>query len=153
VNATSARAIANRAAVSSSSFYTHFEDVDDVLAASFAAAAEALVEVLAAACAEEPEPGAVVAAALSFAAAEPALAALLGLELAVAVSAVADRREQLTRQLGELLGSRSEVGREGFSEIRAQLAAAALSLVGERLDRSTPAELGTLSVELALLLG
>jgi AcrR family transcriptional regulator len=153
VAGTTSRAIARSAGVSSSTFYGRFESVDDVLSASFAAAAGSLREVVTIACDQESVPetrvAAAVEAAISFAVAEAALAALAGLELAVAVPGVAHGREGLVGKLGELLALARGTIETG---VGTHLVAAALALVHDRLGADGARDSGVLGAELTALL-
>lgn len=155
VTGAASRAIAGRAAVSPNTFYAHFENADDVIAASCASAAESLLRVLSGACEGEPEPGPRIAvalrAALSFLAAEPSPLALLGLEAAVVGARAGRQREVLLRSVGELLDTaRGCTGARLGTGVH--LAAAALALLGERAGAKQAEDLQRLGDELALLL-
>jgi DNA-binding transcriptional regulator YbjK len=129
------RLVARRAGVSSHTFYEHFEDVDDVLAAAFANAAQLLVESTGAAFAAHEDPegawGAALSAALAAGADEPGLAALMRIELAVAVPAVAAERERLLRRLAALPDA---IGRRRSGPGCRWAVTAALALGVERLQ-------------------
>jgi AcrR family transcriptional regulator len=146
----SSRLIARRAGVSSHTFYEHFEDVDDVLAAAFANAAQLLVESTGAAFAAHEEPEAAWGAALSVALAvadeERGLAALMRPELAVAVRAVAAERRQLVGRLVAFEGN----DRRGTAESAS--VAGALALAIEKLENALPDDGSLSGRELAVLL-
>jgi AcrR family transcriptional regulator len=146
----SSRLIARRASVSSHTFYAHFENVDDVLAAAFANAAKLLVAATGAAFAAHGDPegawGAALSSALAAGTAEPGLAALMRIELAVAVPAVGAERECLLGRLAALpaSGAASGNGRAG--------PAGALGLAVDQLEGGNADATGAFSRELATLL-
>jgi AcrR family transcriptional regulator len=148
----SSRLIARRAGVSSHTFYAHFEDVDDVLAAAFANAAHLLVESTGTAFAAHKEPEAAWRAALASALAmgveEAGLAALMRTELAVAVPAVAAERERLLVRLAAQRGGAAR-GQPDSGRRWAVSAALALGVEGLQGGREMSAEV---DADLAALL-
>jgi AcrR family transcriptional regulator len=146
-------AIAARAGVSGHTFYEHFANVDDVLAASFAVAARLLVETLATACAEGDarRRRAPVAAVVSLGAEEVGLTALMRTELAVAIPRLAAERQRLIGRLEALLGGSGREGVGGSGRGRDAALAGALALGVDRLEAEGSAAEGA-AAELGALL-
>lgn len=152
---TTAALIARRAAVSASTFYDHFENLDACLLAAFTTAARGLREIVTGPC----ERGAVpslrssIDAGLEFVTSEPALVALLGPELPAAIDAIAAARVKLVRQLAE--GWASAAGPSLVVSPRAgghHLVAAALAVLGESPALDRPEKSSRLAAELAAIL-
>jgi AcrR family transcriptional regulator len=156
--ATTSRLIARRAAVSSSTFYAHFDSVPALLQACFELAAQSLLELLPSACGAPATPlkstELALEAALGFAATEPELVSLLGLELSVAEVAVAAERQRLIARLSELLSTGGRVGRDSqpAPATAELLVAAALAVVVERSGELDGASFAALVPELTQLL-
>jgi AcrR family transcriptional regulator len=149
------RLIARRAGVSSHTFYEHFDDVDDVLAAAFANVARLLVESTGTAFAAHEDPmgawDAALSAALAVGAREPGLAALMRIELAVAVPAIGAERERLLGRLAALAGGHGRGGRRPSTSGDRLATGAVLALGVERLEAGS-AESRDAAAELAALL-
>ncbi len=154
------REICRQAGTSTSTFYSHFDDVDACLLASHAMAVDSLWELVSAACAG---PGAwperlraALDAALGFLGAEPHLARLLGSDLAIGVPAIAVSRERLLERLAGLLcGARRlrlASAEELPASIETHLAGAVLLLLSDRIVAGELAMLPTLTPELAEVL-
>jgi AcrR family transcriptional regulator len=160
VKAVTSRQIANRAGVSSSTFYVYFKDVDACLVAAHAMAADALWELISAACAgaaEWPERvRAAVDAAGEFLGSEPGLARLLCVDLAVAVPAVAEERRRLLERLADLLSSGRPrpvaTAGELLPDAEIHLTTAAADLIGDRITAGDIETLPPLSPELTEIL-
>lgn len=148
-------AVARRAAVSSSAFYKHFDDLAACVIATYELAGDCLHGAVAAACEDRgaegeargtytDEAGALregIEAGLHFVRAEPALAKLLGPSAPWALSDVVDARQRLQSQLAVLAQSD-------------RLAVAgALGFVGQRLRSGETDNAGQLAAELAELMG
>jgi len=136
----SARGIAVRAAVSSSTFYRHFDNVTAVLTASFEAAALTFLEVVSEACRSagegEPRSLATLQAALAFVAEDPDLARLMGNEAAAAVAEIAAGRQDLLDRLAEMAAASAGADLPGC---RCAFAGAlALIASGERAPGGAP---------------
>jgi AcrR family transcriptional regulator len=148
---TTSREIAERARVSSSTFYAHFESLEQALALSYALAAKSLRECIEETCAREPESRveAAIEVTLVRLANAPAQAALFGLEAVVAVAAAAPEWDRLTHRLGELVALGSVAGSQrSRSGVGKWLAAAALVTASEWAVAG-PGESPTLAAELA----
>lgn len=151
---TTARQIAARAAVSSSTFYTTFDNVEAALVACFELAADSLLELILAVCGSGSGAEARSAAALTAALGLPrARLRLLGLEPAVARAELGAEREALLRRLARLL---EQCGRQGRGAERSApraelLVSAALATIAESLPG--PEAEHNLGPELAQLLG
>ncbi len=106
---TNSRRICDRAGVSSSTFYLHFEDADACLTAAHAMTADCIWELVSAACTGAGGWPRRLRASLDaisgFLLAEPSLARLLGADLAAGVPAVAAARARLLARLAGLLCS------------------------------------------------
>jgi AcrR family transcriptional regulator len=152
---TRSRSIAQRAGVSSSTFYERFEDVEEIHGATVAVAAESVTGILADACEGHADAGAGIPAAveagLEFAAAEPALVAMLGVELIGASAAVAAEREWVATEIGELLSEARAGGADRPAAVDRHLVAGALSVALDRLEGDAPAR-RRLAGELSALL-
>jgi AcrR family transcriptional regulator len=151
---TTSHRIATRAAVSSSTFYQHFENVSELLVACFEVAAVSLLEALFKACGEPAavvDPRAAIEAGLDVAVAEPILAPLFGLAAAAGDALIAARRRALLERLTELAGACS--GPMRTPQPTSQLAVvAALAVASERLTRNEPGGPGGVARELAQLI-
>jgi AcrR family transcriptional regulator len=147
---TTSRRIAQRAGVSSSTFYAHYAGIEEILAANFALAAGSLLECVEDAC--EREPGvkveAAVEAALALLMSAPARAAFLGPEAVIAVAASTAEWDRLTTELGGLMALASSAG-SGRSQpgVERWLAAAALATASAAV--AEPDGAGDLAAELA----
>lgn len=151
--AITARQIAARAAVSASTFYAIFDNVEAALVACLQLAADSLLESTLAACGSgsgaEARSEAALGAALGLSDARPRL---LGLELAVARAEFAAERERLLRRLARLLehcGRRSRVAEPSAASSELLVSAALATLAEEPHGPDAEAALGP---ELAQLL-
>jgi AcrR family transcriptional regulator len=121
--------VARRAAVSSTTFYEHFDNLDGCLAAAHENAVATVVGRIDEVCDPEDElerRGSAIAATLTLLYGEPAIAALLGNQPVAAVAAIARTREQLIGHLATLLlGDRRSGGRPEHVEGRARFVVAA----------------------------
>jgi AcrR family transcriptional regulator len=121
--------VARRAAVSSSTFYEHFDNLDGCLAAAHENAVAAVLGRIDEACDGDDvlgQRGDAMAAMLALLYGEPAFAALLGSEPAAAVAAIASMRERLIAHLaGRLLADERRRGRQPAGEERARFVLAA----------------------------
>ena len=156
-----ARAVATRAGVSSSTFYGNFDNLGQCLLAAYEMAAECLCDIVSDACeggGEWPERlRAALAGALEFLAAEPALAALLGAAAPAGDDAIVAARDRLLNRLAwPLRGGRGLLREAGAPPLAPdtehRLAAAALGLVSERVAAGETAGLPALADELAAVL-
>jgi AcrR family transcriptional regulator len=153
--------IAARAGVSRSTFYEHFEDVDDCLLAACRMAGDCIVDLVSGVCAEaadghEPLTRA-VDAALAFLSEDPTMARLVGSEAAAGVPEIAAAREGLVERLARMLqGVRPS--RPGPSsgaqqiELERSLVRGALTLVSEFVAAGEADGLPGLAPELSELL-
>lgn len=156
--ATTSRLVAKRAAVSSATFYKCFEGIPALLRACVEVAAESVLAVIAGACLGSPgdedlEP--TVAALTRFAVSEPELISLLDFEFAVADTTVADRRQNLLRQMAELFGAADKAGSERPTtpHLLELALAAALALLLAQTGGAQTGTASNLPAELAELLG
>jgi AcrR family transcriptional regulator len=144
------RLICRRAGVSNHTFYAHFENVDDVLAAAFANAAQLLLELTGAArSAPEGSDDAcrrALSSTMSLGSQEPGLVALMRVEVAVAIPAVGAERQRLIARLDALRERRSDDARGGI------WMAGALGIAVDRLGEGAEGTAATLPKELATLL-
>jgi AcrR family transcriptional regulator len=155
---TSAR-IARRAAVSSSAFYKHFENVSACLTAAFELAAENIVAIVSDSCRtatdRDARLGAAIGAVLEFLAADPAFASLLGDVAPAADPAFAAARTRLFDRLAAQLRDdrvESPVAVPGTPALEPRLLAAAFALASERIADHEPERLRELASQLAELL-
>lgn len=155
-----ARAVATRAGVSSSTFYGNFDNLGQCLLAAYEMAADCLCDIVAGACEGGGEwlerLRTALAEALGFLAAEPALAALLGAAAPAGDAAIVAARASLLNRLAwPLRGGRGlrEAGAPPLAaDTEHRLVAAALSLVSERVAGGETAGLPALAHELAAVL-
>jgi AcrR family transcriptional regulator len=102
-----AKDVGERAGVSSRTFYKHFGDLWDCLAAAYEEAGGQMCDAIEASCAESTEPAARLAAgidaALAFLAAEPAVAQLLGGRPPLDAGDLTDARRELVDRLAAML--------------------------------------------------
>jgi AcrR family transcriptional regulator len=154
------------AAISSRTFYQHFEDLWACLLAAFEAEAGRLcaeVEAACAALAQERGPVAEadrrgraqtgIAAALAFLAEEPAVARLLSAEPPPQIAALAGARRDLVERLGAMLRGVLEPGGPTLLPgLERRLVGAALALVSARAADGDPRRLRELEPELSELL-
>jgi AcrR family transcriptional regulator len=147
---TTSRRIAQRAGVSSSTFYAHYAGIEEILAANFALAAGSLLECVEDAC--EREPGmkveAAVEAALALLMSAPARAAFLGPEAVIAVAGGAAEWDRLTTELGGLMALTSAAG-SGRSQPGVDRWLAAAALATASAAAAEPGGAGDLAAELA----
>lgn len=129
VSGLSARRIAAGASVSSYTFYENFENVEEALIASFAAAAQSLSDALASACGSEPVPQRRIAVALaagrSLLDQQPPLNRAVGAQLEAALPRVSEARQSWIEGLARSLGSARGSSKRGDRE----RVAAALALI------------------------
>lgn len=155
---TTSRLIAGRAAVSSSTFYAHFDSVPALLQVCFEVAAESVTDLVSRPCRSRSDRHhdieASIQAALAFAASEPELVLMLGPQPAVAVAGIALERQRLIKRLAELLrgARRSPADRAVPAGVEEHLAAAAVSVAIERVLIGDADRLSKLGPELAQLL-
>jgi TetR/AcrR family transcriptional regulator, cholesterol catabolism regulator len=153
---TRSRSIAQRAGVSSSTFYERFEDLEEIHGATVAVAAESVAGILADACEGHADAvngiPAVVEAGLEFAAAEPALVAMLGVELIGASAAVAAERERVATEIGGLMRKARAGGADRPAAVDRHLVAGALSVALDRLEGDDAPARRRLAGELSALL-
>jgi AcrR family transcriptional regulator len=146
----SSRMIAQRAGVSSHTFYEHFGNVDALLTAAFANAAQLLIELLGGTCSGADDPARqrrkALETALIFGTDEPGLVALMRIEVAVAIPEVGAERERLVARLGSLAPEGRNV-----AQWRTPISAT-LALTVDWLERQKPGAAGSLFEELAALL-
>jgi AcrR family transcriptional regulator len=141
--ATSA-AVAARAGVSRATFYEHFENLDDCIAAAHQMAAGCLTDMVGGACEAQLDDRARVRAAvdavLEVMSAEPSFGAVLGPQVAAAVPRVARSRGRLVAQLAARLAAlRRRLGVANHPpSTESRLLEAALAFASDRL----PAEQG-----------
>jgi AcrR family transcriptional regulator len=125
----STQEITDRAGVSSSTYYAHFENRDACLLAAFEMVADSLDQAVLASCRSDLTSRRRVAAAvesvIASISAEPALTALLGVDLQAGVPAVGAARVRLVRRLAALLVEAGQ-GDDGFAAPRRQLTAECL---------------------------
>jgi AcrR family transcriptional regulator len=153
---TTSKVIVSSARVSSSAFYSQFEDVSDCLGAAFDVAAEALQKALAGGGRTARAKGRAavpdVESLIAFARSEPRLANLLGTELAAAEREIAVRRRQLFLRLA----SRCRGGRAdslpGANPVGGELIAAAFVL-GLPARKHEPSADADLPEQLGVLIG
>jgi AcrR family transcriptional regulator len=146
---TTSAAIADRAGVSRTTFYTQFEDVDACLVDAHQMAAECVIQLASAACADTPHTptsaeaiAAAVEGILAFLESEPSVAKLLGAEAAAGVSAIAVARDALASELAGMV----------TGGIQPTLIGGAVALVSERIDTGDPVMLSELGPQLSELL-
>lgn len=123
--AVTARLVVSRAAVSSTTFYRHFESVPHLMAACFDVAAGSLLEIVAQACqpslARRQRLEAIFEEVLSFAENEPRLVHFLKLEAAAAAIEIAIGRERMIERLTVLCDGGETLSRESHAAIAAAL--------------------------------
>lgn len=142
---TTSRRIATAAAVSSSTFYAHFNGVPDCLLASFRVTADSVLAVISRACEGRPselrktEP--VLNAAVAFCRSESQLTLLLSTELSVALEEIWHERSRLVGQLARLLRTGGDI-REATGQSSAPMADPIVAIVALICDRSKQGRLG-----------
>jgi AcrR family transcriptional regulator len=146
------------AAVSSRTFYQHFEDLWACLLAAYESEAAHLCQTIEAACSEvdaadhRGRARAGIAAGLGFLAAEPALARLLSAEPPPQIATLATARRDLVDRLGAMLrGVLEPGGPTPLPGLERRLVGAALALVAAR-GGGEPRRLLELEPELSELL-
>lgn len=158
--AVTSRAISKRAGVSSATFYKYFDDADACLAAAHQMAIDALWDLVSAACTGPGDWAERLRASLEvgvgFLVAEPSLARLLCADLTFGAAVVADAREQLLDRLAGLLCAGRQLRLNSADQLpantEAHLAAATLTLVGDRILAGELEALPALVPELAEIL-
>lgn len=147
------------AAVSSRTFYQHFEDLWACLLAAYETEAALLCAHIEDACngtAEEDRPGrarAGVGAAIEFLAGEPAVARFLASEPPPQIVPLATARRDLAEQLGRMLREILEPGGVTLLPgLERRLVGAAMALVSARANEGDPERLRELEPELCELL-
>jgi AcrR family transcriptional regulator len=156
-----AREICRRAGVSSSTFYSHFENVDACLLAAHAMSVECICELIGAACQEPAREWrdrlrSGIDTAIAFLLSEPAFARLLCADLAVGVAAVGASRERLLDHLADRLGAGRRLHPGTAERLSPQveicLAGATIGLFGDRIAFDRIDTLPGLTAELAEIL-
>jgi len=151
-----ARLIAQRASVSNSTFYEHFQSVDDILAVCSGVAAKSTGDVVATACANgngERKVNVAMAAALALGTSERALMSTMGPAVAAALPSVAAQREALVRRIGSLLSdSRCQGAHKRPRAVDQLLIGATLAISADRLGPNESADPPVLGEELSALL-
>jgi AcrR family transcriptional regulator len=140
--------IVRQAGVSSSTFYTHFANADDCLAASYGFVRDSFVDVVRDGCGEGADPlhGA-IERSFDFLAQDPGMAGLLGREVAAAIPAVATLRQELVEDLAALLrrSQAASPGRRGGGDgLEPLLVAGCFAFV--LAERSEPGRDGSTNV-------
>lgn len=157
-NATTSRLIAGAAAVSSSTFYQHFDGVSACLRAGFGVAAESLFVVLSSVCRALPAGPERVEAGLedllAFCRSESQLTMLLGTELAASLPEIAPERDLLIERLAVLLRHGSARHEEAalFAAPEERLIAGALALTSNRPSADNHDDAPDFAAQLAELL-
>lgn len=155
--ATSA-AVAARAAVSRATFYEHFENLEDCIAAAHQMAAGCVTDMVGGVCEAQLDDRdtvrAAVDAVLEVMSAEPSFSAVLGPEIAAAVPRVASSRDQLVAQLAApLSGLRRRLGVASHPpSTESRLIDAALAFASDRLPADQGNRLSILADEIAQIL-
>ncbi len=159
---TSSADIARRAAVSSSTFYKHFDDFSACLLAAYEMAADCVCYLVSGACerrrAQEwpTRLRAAIEEVLAFFASEPSLANLLGAAAPAGDAAIAAARDRFVNHLALSLRSarklRGEAVPEMLPDTERRLIAAALFLLSDRVAAGQLDRLSDLAPQLAQLL-
>ena len=158
---TTAADIASCAGVSRSTFYKHFDNLDQCLLAAYEMAADCLCDLVSASCEEQRSDSparlrAAIEEALAFLASEPSLAGLLTAKAPAGLPAIAAARDRLLNRLaGPLRSGRKLRGADAPdlpSDLERRLIAAALGLISDRAAAAEAARLPELAPELAALL-